>query len=198
MTATATSIVVLVAAGLCACSVSQEQQAQQAPKVTEKAFGSGGRIEMQLSGGSYTIRPAADDRVRVTLSGNVSNAATDLMTNGTHATLAVKDSPKTNFHGVIEVPKAADLVIRLSGGDLEIAAISGNKDIETGGGNVEIAVGDPKDYSHVDASVKAGNLEAGVFGESRSGLFPHFEWSGPGKYTLHVNLGAGNLELRAK
>lgn len=94
------------------------------------------------------------------------------------------------------MPKTADVVIRLSGGNLEVAALTGNKDIDSMAGNVELAVGSPNDYSSVDAAVKVGNLDAGPFGQSDSGLSHHFTWSGKGKYTLHANLGAGNLELK--
>jgi hypothetical protein len=48
----------------------------------------------------------------------------------------------------------------------------------------------------VDASVKAGDIDARVFGGSKCGLFQHFTWSGQGKRTLRAHLGAGNLELR--
>jgi hypothetical protein len=79
-----------------------------------------------------------------------------------------------------------------------MASITGNKDVESTAGNVEIAVNDPREYSSVDASVKAGDINASVFGGSKSGLFAHFTWSGPGKYTLRARLGAGNLELKSK
>jgi hypothetical protein len=57
-------------------------------------------------------------------------------------------------------------------------------------------VGDPKDYASVDASVKAGDINASPFGGSRSGLFPHFTWSGQGKHSIRASLGAGNLVLK--
>jgi hypothetical protein len=156
----------------------------------------GGSIDMRLDGGNYAVRAAADNHIRVTLSGNTGNARVELTTNGAKANVVVKDTPHNNFHATIEVPKTADLVIRLSGGNLVMAAITGNKDIESTAGNTEIAVGDPNDYSRVDAAVKAGDIDAGVFGGSKSGLFQHFTWSGHGKYTLHANVGAGNLVLR--
>jgi hypothetical protein len=134
--------------------------------------------------------------IRVTLSGNVGPATAGITIDGTNAKLVVKDTPHNNFTAIIEVPKAANLVVNLSGGDLEMAAITGDKDIETGGGNVQIAVGDPNDYASVDASLKAGNLDAGPFGQAKGGLPQNFTWSGHGKYKLHVNLGAGNLELK--
>jgi hypothetical protein len=187
------SFAILLAAGFCASAV---LQAQNKAPATEKPFVSGGRIDMQLDGGSYEIRPAADNHIRVTLSGNTGNAKVELTASGTHADVRVKDTPHNNFQATIEVPKAADLVIRLSAGNLTMAPITGNKDVESYAGNVEIAVGDPNDYSSVDASAKAGDINARVFGGSKSGLFPHFTWSGHGKYTLRAHLGVGNLELR--
>jgi len=189
------SFVTILVAGFCASAF---LQAQTKANTTEKPFASGGKIDMQLAGGSYEIRPAAGNHVRVTLSGNTGNAKVDLTTSGTHADVNVKDTPRNNFQATIEVPKAADLVVRLTGGNLVIAAITGNKDVESYGGNVQIAVGDPKEYSSVDAAVKAGDINAGAFGGSKSGLFQQFKWSGPGKYTLRAHLGAGNLELRSK
>ncbi len=133
---------------------------------------------LQLDGGTYEVRSAADDRIRVTLSGNTGYANVELTANRTQADVTVKDTPHNNFRATIEVPKAADLVIRLSGGDLMMAAITGNKDVESYGGDITIAVGDPNDYSNVDASVKDGDIDAGVFGGSKSGLLQHFTWSG--------------------
>ncbi len=180
-------------------SVQAEQSsADQKSSVDEKPFVAGGTIDMRLDGGSYEVRPASGNLVRVTLSGNTGNARAELTTSDTHANLTVKDTPHSNFRATIEVPKTADLVIRLSGGNLSLAEIVGNKDVESNGGNVEIAVGDANQYSRVDGSVKAGDIHATMFGGSKSGLLPHVTWSGPGQHTLRVNLGAGNLSFRDK
>lgn len=178
---------ILLAIGLLGCS---PPEPQQEIKVADQPF---------VSGGAYSIRPSADDHIRVSLSVSRDNPSkTGLTIDKTNAKLTVEDTPKNNFNATIEVPKASDLVLHLSGGNLEIGPITGNKDIETGGGNVQISVGDPNDYASVDASVKAGNLEAGPFGETKSGLLQNFNWTGHGKYKLHVQLGAGNLELQAR
>jgi len=164
--------------------------------MAEKPFASGGRIQVELDGGNYVVRPAADERIRVTFSGNVGAARSELTANGAQAGVRIRDTPSNNFQATIEVPRAADLVLRLSAGNLEIAAISGNKEIESTAGNVEIKVGDPHEYSSVDGSVKAGDIQAGAFGGSRSGVFQRFTWSGRGKYTLRASLGAGNLTFK--
>jgi hypothetical protein len=200
------SFAILTVAGLWASACSQPRGAADTENsavaekrvAAEKPFDSGGKIDMQLDGGGYEVRPATDNHIRVTLTGNTGNTKVDLTTDGTQAAVKVKDTPNNNFRATIEVPTAADLVIRLSGGELVMAPIAGNKDVEAYGGDLKIAVGDPNDYSSVDASVKAGEIEAGVFGGSRSGLLQHFTWSGPGKYTLRASLGAGNLTLRSK
>lgn len=197
MKATA-SFLLLLAAGLCvSCGEGGVGQKNDPPvNVADKAFASGGSIEIHLEGGDYMIRRADDDHVRVAFGGNVANAKAELTADGAHANLAVKDTPHSNFHATIELPKTTDIVLRLGGGNLEMAAIAGNKDIECGGGNVEISVGPVNDYSSLDASVKAGNLDGGPFGKSDGGIFPHLTWSGPGKYKLRASLGAGNLELK--
>jgi hypothetical protein len=200
------NLAILVAAGLYASAcvethdradTSEKTVADKPVVVADKPFAGGGKIDLQLDGGGYEVHPAADDRIRVTLSGNIGNAKVELSADGAHADVKVKDTPR-NFRAAIEVPKVADLVIRFSGGDLVMAPITGNKDVESYGGDIKIGVGDPNDYSSVDASVKAGDIDAGVFGGSKSGLLQRFTWSGHGKYTLRANLGAGDLVLRSK
>ncbi|HEY1241765.1 MAG TPA: hypothetical protein VGF16_14475 [Bryobacteraceae bacterium] len=190
--------VILAGACLVGCSGSGGPSEPLALK-TEKPFASAGHIEMQLEGGNYEIRPAAGDQIRVSFGGNTGEAITEVTTNGTQANLTVKNTPHTNFRAMLEVPKTSDLVIRLAGGNLEMAPIAGNKDIDSQAGNVEIKAGDPNDYADVDATVKVGNLDGGPFGNSDSSLVSHhLTWSGHGKYKLRANLGAGNLELHGQ
>jgi hypothetical protein len=198
------AIVVLSGLGLFACgqpeSTTKESGAttsSSAPKVeADKPFAPGGTVTLRLEAGSYEVRAAGDGHIRVTLSGNVGDAKVDVTTAEGRAEVVVKDTPRNNFHALIEVPKASDLVTRLSAGEFTLAAITGNKDIESMAGNVTIDVGDPGDYAEVDASLKAGDIDAAPFGGSKSGVFPHFTWSGQGKYKLRASLGAGNLVLR--
>ncbi len=190
-----TSAAILTAACLAACSSGPNQPLALK---TEKPFVSAGHIEMQLEGGNYEIRPAAGDQIRVSFGGNTGDATAEVTTNGTQANLIVKNTPHTNFRAIVEVPKTSDLVVRLTGGNLEMAAITGNKDIDSQAGNMALKAGNPNDYADVDATVKVGNLDGGPFGNSDSLVSHHLTWSGHGKYKLRANLGAGNLELHAQ
>jgi hypothetical protein len=186
-------LVLLAAIALAACSSTPEQ-----PSVmkVDKPFASAGSIEMQLEGGDYIIRADLDERIRVSFADNTGHAAADLVISGKHANLAIRDTPHNNFRATVEVPATADITVHLTGGNLEMAAITGNKDIDSKAGNIGISIPNSNDYGTVDAAVKVGNLNGGPFGNSSSGLSPHLKWSGPGKYTLRASLGAGNLELK--
>lgn len=191
------NLILLAAIALASCSSGPERAAVMAPVMkVDKPFAAAGSIEMQLEGGDYTIRASPDERIRVSFAGNTGNATAELGTSGTHANLAIRDTPHSNFRATVEVPATADLTVHLTGGNLEIAAITGNKDIDSQAGNVGIAIPNSNDYGTVDAAVKVGNLSAGPFGDSGSGLSPHLKWSGSGRYTLRASVGAGNLELK--
>jgi hypothetical protein len=190
------TVVLLAAIALASCSSTPPAPEQPPTVKADKPFVAAGSIEMQLDGGDYAIRASTDEHVRITFAGNTGNATADLTATGTHANLTVKDTPHNNFRSTIEVPATADITIHLTGGNLEIGAITGNKDIDSKAGNVTISVPNANDYGTVDAAVKVGNLDAGPFGKSDSGFAPRLKWSGPGKYKLTANLGAGNLEMK--
>lgn len=191
------NLVLLAAIALASCTLNRDQSPDQPPVArADKPFAAAGSIDMRLESGDYTIRASPDEHIRVSFAGNIGNATADLGTTGTHANLAVRDTPHSNFRATVEVPATADLTVHLTAGNLELAAIAGNKDIDSKAGNVEISIPNANDYSAVDAAVTVGNLDAGPFGNSGSGLSPHLKWSGPGKYTLRASLTAGNLELK--
>jgi hypothetical protein len=81
-------------------------------------------------------------------------------------------------------------------GQLEITDITGDKDVQLHAGELILGVGNPADYSRVDASVNSGGLEAPPFGEDHGGLFRSFQKTGNGKYKLRAHVGAGDLTMR--
>jgi hypothetical protein len=165
------------------------------PLTADASFSAGGRIQMQLASGSYEIRPAADDHVRITSDRNIGDASVEATVEGRNARVESRNTPN-NFKATIEVPSQADLVIHFTAGELSIEPIAGSKEITSNAGEIKVAVGNPDDYASVDATLKAGEIDAGAFGGSKGGVMPHFTWSGPGKRTIHADLGAGRLVLR--
>ncbi len=191
------ALVVVTVVGLAACHgapSSETESAAAAPApVADKPFVAGGKITLDLDGGGYEIKAADDNHIRV--AANSTTATVEVTINGSQADVKIKNTPHRNFRGIVEVPATTDVVIHMSGGELKVDALTGNKDVESLAGNVRIAVGDSSQYASVDAAVKAGDLDASPFGGSKSGLLQEFTWSGTGKYTLRAHLGAGNLVL---
>jgi hypothetical protein len=170
--------------------------AQSAGSPVEKDFVSGGKVEMTLESGDYNIRASSDNRIHIRWNeASAKGVRVKLTTNGKSAELRVENTPNNNFHATIEVPALADVRIRLTAGDLTLAGIKGDKDIEANAGDLNISVGSSNDWGDVDASVTAGDLHAPAFKAATGGLFRSFKWKGPGKYRLHVHLTAGDVNL---
>ena len=171
--------------------------AQSTGSPVEKDFVSGGKIEITLESGDYHIRASSDNRLHVRWNeASARGVRVKITTNGKSAELRVEDTPHNNFHATIEIPPLTDVRLRLTAGNLEMAPIKGDKDIEANAGNLNISVGSSNDWGDVDASVTAGDLHAPAFHAATGGLFRSFKWKGPGKYRLHVHLTAGDIKLR--
>ncbi len=173
--------------------------AQTTPGHVERAFQNNGNVKIELSGGDYDVRAGASDKIvinyRTKTPEQLKQVDARITPEGTYAKIKI-DGPHSDFHATIEVPPHTGIVIRLSAGDLNVRGIEGDKDIESGAGDMNIEVGRAEQYGPVDASVKAGDLNASAFNVSEGGLFRSFHRSGPGKYRLHVHLGAGDLNLK--
>ena len=163
-------------------------------------FPSGSNLRVHLRSGEFRIVGRDDNKIAVHFGGRNADNARDLTVrfrrSDDDADLRIFGGPKNNLEVTIEVPSSSKLFVRMPAGDLTVEGVSGDKDVELHGGQLTIAVGNAADYSHVDASVVTGGLEAAPFGESHGGLFRSFEKAGSGKYKLHAHVGAGDLTLR--
>jgi hypothetical protein len=177
-----------------------EQGSTSTPDSLSRPFAAGGRISMDLSAGQYKIEGAPDDRIEIRWSVRDADRLRDVRVQadvrGTGASIAT-DGPSHNFRVAIRVPVRADLHVRLSAGELSLRGIEGHKDVELNAGELDIDVGRAEDYSDVDGSVWAGEIQAPPFRIAKGGLFRSFNWRGPGKYRLHARLMAGEVRLRA-
>lgn len=166
----------------------------------ERAFAANGRIRMDLSAGQYRISGSSDNRIRLAWTvrdaAQLSRVRARADVHGSDATITT-DGPQNNFRVAIDIPMRADLHVRLTAGELTIDHVQGNKDISSHAGEMDIYAGSPADYRRVDASVWAGELHVGPFGQDTEGLFRSFDWTGRGPYTLSAHLKAGELRLHA-
>lgn len=163
-------------------------------------FKSGGKLRMYLRSGDFRVVGGADNKITVHVMGENAYRASDLRVrlegSNDAADLTISGGPKNGLEVTIEVPRKTALFVRMPAGNLELRQVIGDKDAELHAGELMIDVGEPSDYSRVDASVYSGGLEARPFGESHGGLFRSFHKEGNGRYHLHAHVGAGDLTLR--
>jgi hypothetical protein len=163
-------------------------------------FPSGGQLDLRIRSAEIHIVGGDEDKVQVRVEGKQGIESTDIKASfertDRFGKLRVSGGPSSNVKITILVPRKSDLSIHIFAGDVEVKDIIGNKDVDLSAGDLNIAVGNTADYSHVEASVTSGSIEGGPFGESRGGLFRSFERFGNGKYKLTAHVGAGDLTLK--
>jgi hypothetical protein len=165
----------------------------------DKPFAKGGVIRMKLAAGDYRIAGSSEEKIRIEWRADRADQATHLKADaeirGTTAVIATSGF-RNGVHFSIGVPARSDIEIDLNAGDLEVRGIEGNKRVDSWAGDVRIDVGQPDQYRSVEASVRAGDLNAQPFNVSKGGLMRSFSWKGKGPYSLAVKLFAGDLTLR--
>ena len=75
-------------------------------------------------------------------------------------------------------------------GDLTIANITGDKDLELGVGDIRVAVG-RTDYHLVRASASIGDVDGEGYDETKGWLGKTLKYTGDGKYELRAHVGDG-------
>ena len=163
-------------------------------------FPSGSQLSIHLRSGDVRVVGHDDNKIAVRLDARDEGKAREVKVRferfENSAELRISGGPKNHIQITVEVPRATGLFVRMPAGQLEISDITGDKDVQLHAGELIVGVGNPADYSHVDASVTTGGLEAPPFGEDHGGLFHSFHKSGNGKYKLHAHVGAGDLTPR--
>ena len=163
-------------------------------------FRSGSRLKLRVRSGEVHIIGGNQDKISVELSGPKANDAKRLkvclVRKDGGSDLRVCGGPRNGLTITIRIPTKTDLYARVPFGEVRVENIAGNQDVELHAGELTVALGDSAVYSHVDASVFSGEVDAAAFGESRGGLFRSFRREGSGRYRLHAHVGAGQLTLQ--
>ena len=162
----------------------------------EAKFVPNGQVRMHLCSSGVSLIGRDDAGLRVSYHPAIEGVKVRLQISGSDAALRVTGCPHNNFQLTVEVPKSSGLHVRMFAGQLDVWGVTGDKDVELSAGQLTMEVGHPDEYSHVDASVSTGELDAAAFNVNKGGLFRSFDHSGPGKYRLHAHVGAGELDLR--
>jgi len=157
----------------------------------------GNTLSLKLEAAGVTILPSEDGHVRTRYVGtkelDLSRLRVRFEPSGHPAELRINHTPNNDFQFEIQVPQDIGLILRMSAGEVKIQGVEGHKDLRLHAGEVTVQVGDASAYGPVSASVWAGEIRPGPFGEGKEGLFRSFHHNGPGQYSLQVKVKAGEV-----
>ncbi len=162
----------------------------------EAKFSPGGRIRMDLCASGTDITGTDEPVLRVSYSPESAGVRVRIRISGDRADISLSRCPRNNFRVRIDVPKSSALYARMMAGQLDVSEVTGDKDVEVSFGQINLDVGKPELYARIDASVNSGEIAASAFNVNKGGLFRSVDQRGPGKYTLHTHVGAGQVNLR--
>ncbi|HTZ49793.1 MAG TPA: hypothetical protein VMH20_19545 [Verrucomicrobiae bacterium] len=157
-------------------------------------------LHLYLRSGEILILGTTDNKITVDLAGRnvdkIQDVKARLAVTDDSADLHLTGGPKNELQIIIHVPKNSDLTARIFAGQVVVQDVIGNKDFDLHAGQLTITVDKPEDYGHIDISVRAGELDAEVFGDAKGGLFRSFSHDSNGKYSLRAHVGTGQLSVR--
>jgi hypothetical protein len=163
-------------------------------------FASGGKLRLRVRSGEVHVIGAEQNKISVELSGkkvfDARKVKVRVVRKDSAAEVRISGGPRNDLTITIRIPSNTDLSARIPFGEVHVENITGNQDVELHAGELTVALRDSADYSHVDASVFSGEVDAVAFGESHGGLFRSFRKQGSGRYRLHAHVGAGQLTLQ--
>lgn len=163
-------------------------------------FASGSKLRLKVRSGEVHVIGTDQDKISVELSGKKAYEATGLKVRFEHKNgsgeMRISGGPHNELRITIRIPSKTDLYARIPFGEVHVRNIAGNQDVELHAGELTVEVGDAAEYSHIDASVYSGEVDAAAFGENHGGLFRSFKKEGSGRYRLHAHVGAGQLTLQ--
>ncbi|MGC2400831.1 MAG: hypothetical protein WA510_13655 [Acidobacteriaceae bacterium] len=125
--------------------------------------------------------------IRIRFSGTADDGKLTISGNSFH---------KGNLQIRIEVPRKTNLKVKMAVGQVKVAEIAGDKDIDLSVGQITVSSDRLWDYRRVDTSVDLGELRAPVYGADKGGFFRSFsKQTIDGEYSLRAHLTVGQIEL---
>jgi hypothetical protein len=181
------------------------QTAQETTNLQHQGFeanlASGATLRLHLHDGDFRVVGNDSEKISIHLQGKnveqAKNIKIQLKRSGNTVDLKLSHVPKSELQVTIEIPRSTNLYARMRGGDLSVEDVAGDKDLELTGGDLTIQVKNPEDYSHVDLSVKFGDVSGTQFGDPKGSIGNSVQKEGTGKYRLHAHVMAGNLVLKS-
>jgi hypothetical protein len=98
----------------------------------------------------------------------------------------------------VEVPSPISLEVHLTGGDLTVEGVEGDKDLQLFAGDLKVDVGTLQNLQDAEVSVRIGDVSVPDVGEVHGWLGHTWKYKGGGQYHLFAHTAFGDASLVTK
>ena len=192
--------VALLALGLVASAQTVERTVNLRDQIFETPLAGGATLRLHLRDGDFRVVGADTDVLTVRAEGKNLDHAQKVKIQekreGENLELTLSNLPKNELQVTIAIPHNTHLYARMRGGDLSVEGVIGNKDLALTAGDLNVGVGDPSQYAHVDLKVTLGDISGSQFGSPKGTFGRSVQADGPGSYELQAHVSVGDLSLK--
>jgi len=95
----------------------------------------------------------------------------------------------------LEVPSPVSLEVHMTGGNLAVEGVEGDKNLQLFAGNLKVDVGTLESLRDAEVSVRAGDADVPSAGTLHGWLGHTWKYRGSGLYRLHAHTTFGDVSL---
>lgn len=117
---------------------------------------------------------------------------------GSQVRLEVKAPVSLSVDAEIEVPSPISLEVHMTGGDLTVAGVDGDKNLQLFAGDLKVDVGTLEKVRDAEVSVRVGDVDVPPIGEVHGWLGHTWRYQGNGPYRVYAHTSFGDASILAK
>jgi len=117
---------------------------------------------------------------------------------GSQVQLEIKAPVSLSVDAELEVPSPISLEVHMTGGDLTVEGVDGDKNLQLLAGDLKVDVGTLQKVGTAEVSVRVGDVDVPPVGQVRGWLGHTWRYQGHGQYRLYAHTSFGDASLLAK
>ncbi len=165
----------------------------------------GARLWFRLRGGDLRMTRGTDPQhivVRYTPDPNKPEEEKKVQVrarvHGSEVQVEIKAPVSLSVNTEVEVPSPISLEVHLTGGDMVVEGVEGDKNLQLFAGDLKVNVGSLENIREAEVSCSVGDVDVPALGKVHGWLGHTWKYQGNGQYRLYAHTSFGDASLVAK
>ena len=117
---------------------------------------------------------------------------------GSQVRLEIKAPASLSVDAEVEVPSPISLAVQMTGGNLTVEGVDGDKNLQLFAGDLKVDEGTLEKLRNAEVSVRVGDIDVPPIGQVHGWLGHTWRYQGHGPYRLYAHTSFGDASLLAK